>query len=178
MSGQYLKPGDVRFCLAHVAEELGEAAAAAGKSLRWGLNSVNPEVPPDERETNWAWLQREMTDVKGAWERLQQAVEPVKECSPDIVESGVVVITVPRPLAETMLLHLQYAPENAGAREAALQEEAYQAVLAALTAPNRDQEVVARAKLADAYRAMADHMEAMPPSPRWRMIKPGQEGEP
>jgi NTP pyrophosphatase (non-canonical NTP hydrolase) len=52
--------------LAYLVEECGEVLAAAGKSQRWGLESYNPDLPPDERETNAAWLLREMHDLKRA----------------------------------------------------------------------------------------------------------------
>ena len=60
--------------LSHLVEEMGEALAAAGKSLRWGIDSVNPDLPDDEQETNLAWLRREMTDVIEAWDRLSKTI--------------------------------------------------------------------------------------------------------
>jgi hypothetical protein len=50
--------------LGHLIEECGEVMAAAGKSLRWGLDSYNPEVPVEKRETNRDWLLREITDLE------------------------------------------------------------------------------------------------------------------
>lgn len=50
--------------LAHLVEECGEVMAAAGKTLRWGLDSYNPEVPVSERETNQEWLLREIADLE------------------------------------------------------------------------------------------------------------------
>ena len=50
--------------LGHLIEECGEVLAAAGKSLRWGLDGVNPELPVPERETNREWLLREMEDLE------------------------------------------------------------------------------------------------------------------
>lgn len=47
-------------------EECGEVLAPAGKSVRYGLESFNPELPEDERETNRAWLLREIKDLKEA----------------------------------------------------------------------------------------------------------------
>lgn len=73
MADQKYLRDDVPFCIAHLVEELGEALAAAGKSLRWGLDSVNPELPPEQRETNWDWLMREMNDVSEAMGRLHAA---------------------------------------------------------------------------------------------------------
>ena len=60
--------------LSHLVEEMGEALAAAGKSLRWGLESVNPLLPESEQETNLAWLQREMGDVFETWGRLSETI--------------------------------------------------------------------------------------------------------
>lgn len=61
--------------LAHLIEECGEVLAAAGKTQRWGPRSYNPEVPPQERETNIAWLRREMTDLKEAISRLEYTIQ-------------------------------------------------------------------------------------------------------
>jgi hypothetical protein len=68
---KYLRPG-VPFALAHVVEECGEVLAAAGKCQRWGLESVNPELPPAEQETNRDWLIRELDDLEGAIARLRK----------------------------------------------------------------------------------------------------------
>lgn len=56
--------------LAHVVEECGEVLAAAGKTQRWGLYSVNPLLPEEKQETNRAWLWRELQDLKQAVDRL------------------------------------------------------------------------------------------------------------
>jgi hypothetical protein len=74
MKPEYLKPNDPQFCLAHMIEEMGEAMAAAGKTLRWGPQSVNPELPEAERETNIDWLLREMDDVEAAFARFRSAI--------------------------------------------------------------------------------------------------------
>ena len=58
--------------MAHLVEECGEVMAAVGKSLRWGLNSVNPELPVSEQETNRDWILRELAD-------LELAISNVKE---------------------------------------------------------------------------------------------------
>lgn len=49
---------------------IGRVLAAAGKSLRWGYASSNPELPEDQRETNAAWLRRELADLKAAMARV------------------------------------------------------------------------------------------------------------
>lgn len=56
--------------LAHLVEECGEVIAAAGKTQRWGRESVNPLLPSDQQETNDAWLRREIADVQQACARL------------------------------------------------------------------------------------------------------------
>jgi hypothetical protein len=40
----------------------------------WGPFSVNPLLPEAERETNLAWILREMADLKDAIRDLQEAV--------------------------------------------------------------------------------------------------------
>lgn len=68
--------------LAHLIEECGEVIAAYGKMQRWGKLSVNPELPPEQQETNIDWVKREIRDLQKAlqayhellagetWERL------------------------------------------------------------------------------------------------------------
>lgn len=73
MKEEYLRPG-FGFCLAHAIEECGEFLAAAGKTKRWGTASVNPELPADQQETNLDWLRREMADLRGALDRLDQSI--------------------------------------------------------------------------------------------------------
>ena len=72
---RYLKPGNVKFCLAHVIEECGEVLAAAGKTQRWGWQSCDPTLPKDERETNETWLRRELKDLQEAIPRLLEAMD-------------------------------------------------------------------------------------------------------
>lgn len=49
--------------LGYLIEEAGEVLAAAGKTIRWGLESTNPDYPG---ETNAEWLERELVDLKRA----------------------------------------------------------------------------------------------------------------
>ncbi len=66
----------VEQAVAHLAEELSEATTAAAKGLRFGLTSVNPELPPAEQESNFVWLRREIVDVVWAYKELEgQCVE-------------------------------------------------------------------------------------------------------
>lgn len=78
MDPRYLRPG-FDFALGHAIEEAGEFLAAAGKTVRWGRNSVNPELPVSEQETNEAWLLREMGDLRGALDRLENALRAQQE---------------------------------------------------------------------------------------------------
>ncbi|TSD89089.1 hypothetical protein FFK22_008900 [Mycobacterium sp. KBS0706] len=78
MHQKYLAPG-FDFALAHAVEEAGEFLAAAGKTQRFGIDSVNPELPPYARETNGAWLRREMADLRGALDRLEAELDPMTD---------------------------------------------------------------------------------------------------
>lgn len=71
---RYLRRHDVNFCLAHLSEELAEVQQAIGKALRWGLESSNPELPEDQRESNAAAIVREMDDVTRSYSRLYQHI--------------------------------------------------------------------------------------------------------
>lgn len=84
MNVRYLRSG-FSFALAHAVEEAGEFLAAAGKTLRWGKDSVNPELPEAEQETNVDWLTREMSDLRCALDRLSVAIagnEPAANTTP------------------------------------------------------------------------------------------------
>ncbi len=59
----------------YAIEEAGEFLHAAGKTLRWGEASCNPELPMGERESNVTWLRREMADLRGALDRLEKHLE-------------------------------------------------------------------------------------------------------
>lgn len=61
--------------LSHFIEECGEVLAAAGKTQRWGLHSVNPELPKAQQEENIDWLKRELSDLKQAIYRLECTIE-------------------------------------------------------------------------------------------------------
>lgn len=66
---KYFRPG-FDFALSHAIEEAGEFLAAAGKTQRFGAQSVNPELPVDRQETNITWLKREMADLRAALDRI------------------------------------------------------------------------------------------------------------
>lgn len=59
----------------YLIEECGEVLHAAGKTLRWGEDSVNPELPEHVRKTNLVWLRRELRDLRGAIERMERWIE-------------------------------------------------------------------------------------------------------
>jgi hypothetical protein len=61
--------------MGYLVEEAGEVLAALGKSIRWGLDSCNPELPEDQRETNQQWLLREMADLKEALRLVQEMLQ-------------------------------------------------------------------------------------------------------
>lgn len=58
--------------LGHFVEECGEVLSAVGKTIRWGLDSFNPELPTKEKETNRKWIKRELQDLKFAITRLEE----------------------------------------------------------------------------------------------------------
>ena len=74
MKKQY-EPDHLEQAVAYFVEECGEALAAAGKLLRWGPESVNPELPVEQQEANIDWLLREMRDVATAIKRVRKFVE-------------------------------------------------------------------------------------------------------
>ena len=67
---KYMRPG-LNFAVGKAVEELGELQAALGKTLRWGWDSYNPDLPPPQREKNKDWVRREIADVRGALDNLE-----------------------------------------------------------------------------------------------------------
>jgi NTP pyrophosphatase (non-canonical NTP hydrolase) len=65
--------------LGYLIEECGEVLAAAGKTLRWGPGSVNPELPTEQQETNRDWLWRELTDLSRAIMLVRNVILEDKE---------------------------------------------------------------------------------------------------
>jgi len=63
----------------YLVEECGEVLHAAGKTLRWGELSCNPEVTFEEREPNLQWLRREMLDLEGAIGRMREWLDTHEE---------------------------------------------------------------------------------------------------
>lgn len=71
---KYMRPG-LDFARGKAMEEAGELVAALGKSLRWGWDSFNPELPRTERESNAHWVRREMKDVREALDNLEREMD-------------------------------------------------------------------------------------------------------
>jgi NTP pyrophosphatase (non-canonical NTP hydrolase) len=72
MAHEEFRPTDLQGALAHLVEECGEVLSAAGKTQRYGFDSVNPLLPKHQQETNADWLWREMEDLKMAIDNLQR----------------------------------------------------------------------------------------------------------
>lgn len=68
------EPRDAETALGYLVEECGEVLSAAGKAQRWGLDSVNPEIPRREQETNREWILRELIDLERAIDRVRRFV--------------------------------------------------------------------------------------------------------
>lgn len=51
--------------LGYLVEEAGEVLAGVGKTLRWGVESYNPDLGP-ESESNREWILRELDDLENA----------------------------------------------------------------------------------------------------------------
>ncbi len=73
MKAQYVPKTDQQR-LGYLIEEAGEVLAAAGKTVRWGMESTNPELPADEQETNADWLYRECQDLKRAIGMVEEMI--------------------------------------------------------------------------------------------------------
>ncbi len=78
MKPQY-EPMTIWEKLGYLVEECGEVLAAVGKTQRWGLESVNPDIPVAQQETNRDWILRELKDLKGAIRRVEQDLAPPAE---------------------------------------------------------------------------------------------------
>ena len=75
---KYLRPG-LSFAVGRVIEEAGELQAALGKTLRWGWDSANQELPKDEQETNLKWVIREVGDLRMALDNLNRELALMAE---------------------------------------------------------------------------------------------------
>jgi hypothetical protein len=86
MSTEKYLPNHSKQSLDHVVEEAGECIeamgrliAAAGKAQRFGWDSSNPELPEEQRETNYEWVLREMADVEKAITRFKALTAPKEQ---------------------------------------------------------------------------------------------------
>jgi hypothetical protein len=75
MHAEFL-PTDLAGKLGKLTEECGEVLAAVGKTQRFGLDSVNPLIPADQRVTNKDWLLAELADLEHAIEEVRQELKP------------------------------------------------------------------------------------------------------
>lgn len=73
MKPQY-EPKTIAEMLGYLVEECGEVLAAVGKTQRWGLESVNPELPAAQQETNRDWILRELSDLENAAKIVRRAI--------------------------------------------------------------------------------------------------------
>jgi NTP pyrophosphatase (non-canonical NTP hydrolase) len=69
------KPETFKQKLGYLIEECGELQSALGKTIRWGLNSFNPELPAEEQESNREWILREIKDVKRAIGFVEKSID-------------------------------------------------------------------------------------------------------
>jgi NTP pyrophosphatase (non-canonical NTP hydrolase) len=61
--------------LGKLVEECGEVQQAVGKSLRFGLAGVNPELPKEQQETNCDYLLREIEGLEEAIAIVRNALK-------------------------------------------------------------------------------------------------------
>ena len=52
--------------LGYLVQEAGEVQAAVGKTLLLGLDSLNPELPPEQQRTNKKWVLSEREELQGS----------------------------------------------------------------------------------------------------------------
>lgn len=75
---QYI-PHSLEQKLGYLMEECGEVMHATGKSIRWGFQGANPEIPEEERITNAQWLLDELNDLKRAISWVENHLEKEKD---------------------------------------------------------------------------------------------------
>ena len=75
---RFIRPGDGFPRLieetGELSKELGDLTAALGKTVRFGADSVNPLLPPEQQETNAAWIERAIRNVQREYADWLQAV--------------------------------------------------------------------------------------------------------
>ncbi len=75
---KYMRKG-LTFACGKAIEEAGEFLAAMGKTQRWGWHSVNPELSPNQQETNEDWVRREIADLRGALDNLERELNDPRQ---------------------------------------------------------------------------------------------------
>jgi hypothetical protein len=68
------KPQQLVKNLGFLVEECGEVQAAVGKTLRHGLDALNPEVPVDQCESHRDWILRGLDDLDLAINIVRRAL--------------------------------------------------------------------------------------------------------
>lgn len=78
---KYMRPGHdfavgkaIEECW-EVNESIGRLLASIGKTIQWGWDSFNPELPPEQQETNTEWVIREISDLRGALDNLEREIK-------------------------------------------------------------------------------------------------------
>jgi NTP pyrophosphatase (non-canonical NTP hydrolase) len=71
------KPETFKQKLGYLIEECGETMAAVGKTIRWGLDSFNPELPEKDQELNRDWIKRELKDLRRAIQFVEDEIDAV-----------------------------------------------------------------------------------------------------
>ena len=71
---RYMRSG-LEFAVGKATEEAGEFLAAIGKTLRWGWEGCNPELPTAMQESNARWVKREMQDLRDALDNLEHEMD-------------------------------------------------------------------------------------------------------
>ena len=87
---KYMRP-DLDFALGKAIEEAGEFLAAAGKALRFGWDSYNPEFPPEDRATNELWVRQQLGDLSGALLNLVEELDARKRGKTTLAEEAAVI---------------------------------------------------------------------------------------
>src|ERR1700734_3366448 len=70
---KYMRPG-LDLAVGNAIEKCGELCAALGKTIRWGWDRYDPEIPPSERESNRDWVLRKLIDAVGALTHLENEI--------------------------------------------------------------------------------------------------------
>lgn len=94
MKPQYMPKTREQF-YGYLVEEAGEVLAAAGKTLRWGELSANPEIPAHQRVTNVAWLRDEMNDLELAIKLMRDHLDRAEDMDEFRSFDGVTATTQP-----------------------------------------------------------------------------------